>query len=97
MSYFVLGYPNIHLGGGKPKPFSMASDFTGLIFTGQLPQLNSAGVLKQGVFFYWTHLSKIDKQKILVFSTKFRVHNCVSLAENIFQSESFIFENVDVS
>ena len=39
-----------HRGGRKSKPFSPGTDFVGLIFTGELSGVDSAGVLRrQGV------------------------------------------------
>ena len=40
---------NTHRGGRKSKPFSPGTDFVGLIFTGELSGVDSAGVLRQGV------------------------------------------------
>ena len=37
-------------GGTKSKRVSLGSDFTEQIFTGELSGLDSAGVLRQGVF-----------------------------------------------
>ena len=38
-----------HLGGRKSKPISPGTDFVGLIFTGELSGVDSAGVLRQDV------------------------------------------------
>ena len=41
---------NIHWGGRKSKPISPGTDFVGLIFTGELSGVDSAGVLRQVVY-----------------------------------------------
>ena len=38
-------------GGGKFKPYTAKSGFTGYIFTGELSRVGSAGTLRQGVFY----------------------------------------------
>ena len=40
---------NTHWGGRKSKPFSPGTDFAGLISTGELFGVDSAGVVRQGV------------------------------------------------
>ena len=40
---------NTHRVGWKSKPFLLGTDFAGLIFTGELSGVDSAGVLRQGV------------------------------------------------
>ena len=49
ISLGVTQITNIHRGGKKSKPFSPGTDFVGLIFTGELSRVDSAGVLRQGV------------------------------------------------
>ena len=41
---------NTHWGGRKSKPFSPGIDFVRLTFTRELSGVDSAGVLRQGVF-----------------------------------------------
>ena len=52
---------NIHWGGEIFKVFSAGSTFTGQIFCGKLPRVDSAGVMRQGVL-------KMAQKYQLIFS-----------------------------
>ena len=49
ISLGVTQITNAHRGGTKSKPFSLATDFAGLIFTGEFSAVDSVRVLRQGV------------------------------------------------
>ena len=55
---------NTHQGGRKSKPFSPGTDFVGLIFTGELSGVDSAGVLRQGVYIV---LAVVDSGVVVAF------------------------------
>ena len=82
---------NTHRGGRKSKPFSPGTDFAGIIFTGELSGVDSAGVLRQGVFI---EAVGNDIEELLEGKQALLRSNCSKAEKTTINQFSFSFEMI---